>query len=37
VPGFVYAAVDVFVRSLVLADYIAKIYKLVDLFDVFLV
>jgi hypothetical protein len=37
VPGFVYAILDVFVRSPVLADYAAKVYKIVDLFDVSLV
>jgi hypothetical protein len=35
VPGFVYVALDVFIGSPILADYPAKVYKLVDLFDVF--
>jgi hypothetical protein len=37
VPSFVHAALDVFVCSPVLADCAAKVYKLVDPFDVFLV
>jgi hypothetical protein len=37
VPGFIDAALDVFVCSPVLADNTAEVYKLVDLFDVFLV
>jgi hypothetical protein len=37
VPGFVYAALDIFIHSPVLADYTAKVYKLVNFFNVFLV
>ena len=36
-PGFAGAALDVFIRSPVLVNYTAKVDKLVNFFDVFLV